>query len=214
MPAPTIRAPAKAFPMVAGTRFFMMTSGAVAGAPAARPEDRRKMFVIECSKPIPTNMEMGNHIPTIFPERPLAMVLSQMAAHSSQLHITPFTNVCPKLDEHLDSTASMAMLAAPPVSRPVYWATARSVRHPKRFPKKLRPQLRRRLFMVTCPSKAPMAMMAALPVKSCAPVCSTSSRFTGNKAAKSRFRTVGLAVMLPPTTKESKPAIPTKQPPM
>lgn len=58
------------------------------------------MLVTECSKPIATNMEMGNQAPIIFPPRPLAIVHSHTAMHTNQLHITPFTKVGPKFPEH------------------------------------------------------------------------------------------------------------------
>ena len=78
----------KTFPRVSGHR------------PARRPAGRMNMLVTECSKPMATNMEIGNQAPIIFPPRPLAMVHSHTAVQISQLHITPLTNVGPKSEEH------------------------------------------------------------------------------------------------------------------
>ena len=68
--------------------------------PARRPAGRMNMFVTECSKPMATNMEMGNQAPIILPVMSFAMVQSHTATQNSQLHITPLTNVGPKSEEH------------------------------------------------------------------------------------------------------------------
>ncbi len=74
-------------------------------APERMPAGKRNMLVTECSKPMATNMEMGNQAPIIFPPSPLAMVHSHTAMQTNQLHIMPLTKVGPNSAEHfLDAT--------------------------------------------------------------------------------------------------------------
>lgn len=77
-------------------------------APERMPAGKRNMLVTECSKPMATNMEMGNQAPIIFPPSPLAMVHSHMAMQTNQLHIMPLTKVGPNSAEHFLDTASEA----------------------------------------------------------------------------------------------------------
>lgn len=101
------KAPAMALPMVTGIRFFTKMSPQLSGAPEKMPAGRMNMFATECSKPMAMNMEIGNHTPTILPERScssislnpkksekesLAIVQSQTAMQTSQLHMMPFTS--------------------------------------------------------------------------------------------------------------------------
>mmetsp|Transcript_12124 Transcript_12124/g.15142 ORF Transcript_12124/g.15142 Transcript_12124/m.15142 type:complete len:152 (+) Transcript_12124:135-590(+) len=119
MPAPTTKAPAMALPMVTGMRFFTRMSPQESGAPENKPAGRMNMLATECSKPMAMNMEMGNQTPTILPVISLAMVHNQTAMQTSQLHMIPFTTVCPKVAEHFFITVWTAMSAAPAVNMPV-----------------------------------------------------------------------------------------------
>merc|ERR1711920_341972 len=73
-PAPIMMAPAIAFPMVTGIKFCVKTLHQPIGAPANMPAGSRNMFATECSKPMATNMEIGNQMPTILPAKSFAEV--------------------------------------------------------------------------------------------------------------------------------------------
>merc|ERR1719382_768058 len=105
--------------MVTGIRFCVRTLHRLIGAPANMPAGRRNMFATECSKPMATNMEIGNQMPTILPARSFAEVARKTAMQTSQLHMMALTTVCQNDALHFVTTVLAASLAVPMVSKPV-----------------------------------------------------------------------------------------------
>eukprot|EP00438_Fugacium_kawagutii_P032377 Skav234880 [mRNA] locus=scaffold840:378651:379280:+ [translate_table: standard] len=148
IPAPTTKAPAMALPMVTGIKFLTKMSAQLNGAPEKIPAGRMNMFATECSNPMAMNMEIGNQTPTILPERSLAMVHSHTAMQTNQLHMMPFTTVCPNVAEHFFITVWTAISCAPPVNMPVYLATASISKQPQMLPMYAIVQLRIKSLVV------------------------------------------------------------------
>mmetsp|Transcript_63281 Transcript_63281/g.77467 ORF Transcript_63281/g.77467 Transcript_63281/m.77467 type:complete len:88 (-) Transcript_63281:94-357(-) len=75
-------------------------------------------------------------------------------------------------------------------------------------------QLRTKSLMVTFFSSTPIAIVAELPENSWPPDCRIKSKFAGKSAAKATIWAMCWLNMFPPSTKDSKQAIPTYAPPI
>ena len=128
----------------------------VSGTPKRSAAGRRNMFATECSKPIATKVEMGNHTATNLPQRALEAPASQTARLTIQLQRIAFTTVGPRLMAwHLDQAVDVQRAAVPPFINPVYQAAQANKAHPTTLPVKLMNQLRCNCRQVINPGDRP-----------------------------------------------------------